>query len=445
MTSLIFWKHWSRSYRLTYLVGLLLLGISLLAFSIAWWRGLGNIVRWDVLSELVDLPITLQTFTDGLLDYSIPAKAYAVSEQFVASAMQIEPSVATGLLVGLCAAFTLLLSAVTAFGRVAYLAAMTLFVTSLSLFRLEMLDIAGLDGPYLFLGLIIAFGSVSYYFHAFRPDIGIPTRLAAFGGLVTVVTVGIGLLARVPFPALTVVSYSLPVLLLLSIGFIVFIAFEIVAALVWLTSANRLGSRPLGLRNFIFISLLYLINLALIYLKNTKSVDWDVYTISPFVIYLISLVLGVWGFRQLSEQRDAEPFQDAGAYLYLGLGLLTTLTIGYVFATANDPLVEVFEDTITYSHFVMGALFIAYVLINFRAVFRQHLPVYRVLYKPRNLQLPVVRLLGVLGILFFLYGQNFFPLKQAITGYYNGLGDLYTTTGETASATAFYELAIEQE
>ncbi len=443
--SLIFWKHWSRSYRLTYLFSLILFVVSLGAFAFAWWRGLGNVVRWDVLSELVGLPITLHTFTDGLLDYVIPGKAYAVSEQFVASGMQVHPAVATVLLAGVGAAFALLLSAITAFNRVAYLAAMTVFVACLSLFRFDTLEITGLGGQYLFLVLTFGFVSVSYYFHAFRSDIGLPIRLAVFSGFILVVAVALGALARVPFPALTMVSYGLPVLLLLSVGFIFFIAFEIVAALVWLTSANRLGSRPLGLRNFIFISILYLVNLTLIYLKNTKSVDWDVLTISPFLIYLVSAGLGIWGFKQLTDQRDAEPFQDVGAYLYIGLALLTTLTISYVFATANDPLIEVFEDSITYSHFVMGGLFVAYVLINFLPLFRQNLPVYRVLYKPRTLQLPLVRLLGVVGVVFLLYGQNFLPVKQATAGYYNGLGDLYTATGETQSASAFYQLALEQE
>ncbi len=443
--SLIFWKHWSRPYRLTYLFSLLLFVISLCAFCFAWWRGLGNVVQWNVLSELIDLPITLQTFTDGLLDYAIPGKAYAVSEQFVASAMQIHPAFATALLVGIGAAFALLLSAITAFNRIAYLASMTVFVACLSLFRFDTLEISGLGGRYLFLLLTLLFVSISYYFHAFRSDIGLPVRLAVFSGLIALLALALSTLAQVPYPALTMVSYGLPVLLLLSVGFIFFIAFEIVAALVWLTSANRLGSRPLGLRNFVFISSLYLINLALIYLKNTKSVEWDVLTVSPFLIYIVSVGLGIWGFKQLADQRDAEPFQDAGAYLYIGLALLTTLTISYVFATANDPLIEVFEDAITYSHFVMGGLFVAYVLINFMPLFRQNLPVYRVLYKPRTLQLPLVRLLGVVGVVFLLYGQNFLPVRQSVTGYYNGLGDLYTATGETQSANAFYQLAIEQE
>ena len=95
MSSLFFWNQWSRTERLAYVVIFIAFKVSLLLFVIAWGRGLGNVVRWDVLSELNELPITLHAFTDGLLDYAVSGKAYAVSEQFVASAMQVRPGVAT--------------------------------------------------------------------------------------------------------------------------------------------------------------------------------------------------------------------------------------------------------------------------------------------------------------------------------------------------------------
>ena len=83
MSSLFFWKEWSRSYRLLYLGSLVLVLISLILFLLAWARGIGNVVSWNILSELNELPVTLHTFTDGLLDFSVPGTAYAVSEQFV--------------------------------------------------------------------------------------------------------------------------------------------------------------------------------------------------------------------------------------------------------------------------------------------------------------------------------------------------------------------------
>ncbi|RYF54068.1 MAG: hypothetical protein EOO39_39880, partial [Cytophagaceae bacterium] len=178
---------------------------------------------------------------------------------------------------------------------------------------------------------------------------------------------------------------------------------------------------------------------------NTKSIDWDVLAISPFVLYLISVTLGVWGFRRLIGQQEAFSFRDAGAYLYLGIALLTTLTIGYAFATANDPLVEMFEDVIVYTHLAMGVAFVAYILINFWPIFQQNLPVYRILYKPKRLELSLFRVVGVFGVVVLVASGGAIAFRQSIAGYFNGLGDLYTATNEPRSANAFYQLALEQE
>jgi tetratricopeptide (TPR) repeat protein len=453
MSSLLFWNQWSRSYRLTYLLSFSAFIISLFLFGTAWARGLSNVVRWDVLSELNELPITLHAFTDGLLDYAVGGKAYAVSEQFVASAMAVHPGIATVFLVGIGLAFVLIMSAVTRFDRIRYLVGMATIILGLAFFRWEMLEVPGLGGNYLFLLLAFLFGSLSYYFHAFRSDYTIPVRLGAFGLLTILVAAGLNALSPVTFPALMVVSYGMPVLLVISVGFIFFIATEIMAGLVWLTSAGRSDGnspqvstrRTLGVNNFLFVSFLYLINLILIWLRNTKLLDWDVLSVSPFLIYLISVTLGVWGFRRLVQQQESVSFRDGGAYLYAGLALLTTLTIAYAFATANDPLVEAFEDIIVYTHLGMGVFFVAYVLINFGPIYKQNLPVYRVLYKPKRLEFSLFRVAGVFGVLALLGSGGLIALRQATAGYYNGLGDLYVASNETNSANAFYQLALEEE
>lgn len=453
MSFLFFWKSWSRAYRLTYLISFIALLASVFAFVIAWARGLGNIVRWDVLSELNELPVILHSFSDGLLDYAVNGKAYAVSEQFVASAMQVHPGMATAFLVGICAAFVLLISAITRFDRIRYLISMAILILGLAFFRWEMLEVPGLGSNYLFLLLAFLFGSVSYYFHAFRPDYPIPVRLGVFSLLTLLVAVGLDSLSPMRFPALIVVSYGMPVLLVLGSGFIFFIATEIVAGLVWLTSAGRsdegkaqiTSRRTLGINNFLFVSFLYLINLALVWLKNTKYIDWDVLAVSPFMLYLISVTLGIWGFRRLVQQQEAFSFRDAGAYLYAGLALLTTLTIAYAFATANDPLVEVFEDVITYTHLAVGLCFMAYVVINFLPIYQQNLPVYRILYKPKRLELSLFRIVGVVGVVALFASGGLITVRQSIAGYYNGLGDYYIASNEPTSANAFYQLALEQE
>ncbi|TAE20940.1 MAG: hypothetical protein EAZ91_25810 [Cytophagales bacterium] len=456
MTSLFFWKDWDRTYRVPYLNSLLFLLLGLAAFGVAWYRGVSNVVQWDVLSELIDLPTTIRTVTDGLFDYAVPGKAYAVSEQFVASVMQVHPWMATGLLAFLVVGFALVLSAATRMNRVPFLAAMTVFILVLAVCRFETLEVSGLGGQYVFGILAFVIGSVAYYFHAFKIEASFTTRFGVFGLLMAGLSFALGALSPVPQPALTVVSYGMPALMLLSVGFIVFIAFQIIAGLVWVASANvssRVVSnrgegdnrRTLGLRNFLVLSVLYLTNLLLVWLQNTRTLDWNWLTISPFLIFLASLVIGIWGYRQQVEQEDELPFEESGAFLYTGLGLLTTATIAYAFATANDPVVEMFEDAIVYSHLAMGAAFVLYVLLNFRELFGRGLAVHRVLYKPKRASLTYFRLGGLVVFGALLAGVNGFPVRQAITGYYNGLGDLYTASNQPTSAAAFYQLAVDQE
>lgn len=453
MSSIFFWSTWSRGYRLSYLVSLVAFCSSVIVFVIAWSKGLGNVVHWDVLSELNEVPVTFQRFSDGLFDFPVNARAYAVSEQFIAGTIQVRPAVATAFLTGVGVAFVLLMSAVTRFDRIRYLVSMAVLILGLAFFRWEMLEVPGLSGNYLFLLLAFVFGSISYYFHAFRSDYPIIIRLAAFGVLTALIAVGLTALSPVVYPALLLVSYGMPVLLVFSIGFVFFISVEIIAGLVWITSVGRTeepsnqanGRRPLGIRNFLFVSFLYLVNLTLIWLKNTKSIDWDVLAISPFVLYLISVTLGIWGFRRLIQQQDVVSFRDAGAYLYAGLALLTTLTMAYAFATANDPLVEVFEDAIVYTHLAMGLVFIAYVLVNFWPIYQQYLPVYRILYKPKLLELSLFRIVGIVGVIILLASGGLITVRQGVAGYYNGLGDYYLVDTESTSASAFYQRALEQE
>jgi tetratricopeptide (TPR) repeat protein len=451
MSSLFFWKEWSRSYRLLYLLGLGFTTFAFILFIGAWLRGLENVINWNVLSELIDLPITLDSFSDGLINYSVSGKGYAVSEQFLASPMRVNPMMATVLLAGLGVAFVLIMSAVTRFNRLRYLVSMAVLILGMAFFRWEMLEIPGLSGNYLFLLLLFLFGSLSYYFHAFREDIDIPVRIGLFTALTALAALAIYILSPVTYPALLIVSYGMPTLLAFSVGFIFFIAPEIIAGLVLLTSVGRQEGddsdtrRTLGINNLLVISLLYLLNLTLIWLKNTRSIDWDVLAISPFILYLVTVVLGFWGFRRLLQQQDVVSFRDAGAFLYLGLAMLTTLAIAYAFTTANDPLIELFEDAIVYTQLAMGAFFLIYVLINFWPVYQQNLPVYRILYKPKRLELILFRIMGFVGVAVLVSTGGLVAVRQGVAGYFNGLGDLYSATGERLSATAFYQKAVEQE
>ncbi|MEZ0539473.1 tetratricopeptide repeat protein [Fibrella arboris] len=443
--SLQFWKIWTKPERITYVVGLILLGMSLGWLALAGYRGLENVVRWEVLNELVGLPAALYQFTDGLLTYPIQGQVQTVAGQFIASPMRVYPVVATVTVTGICVALAFALAGICRLPTLRYRLSMAAFILLLAVCRFEALGLPGGSGKWLFLVLAALFGGLSFYFNAFRTAVGFTSRLAAFLGVIALVAGAISLGTSVANPALVLLSYSLPGLLLISILFILFIAIESVVGMVWLTSVSRPNGRPLGIVNFLFISVLYLINLLLIWLQNTKSIDWNITTISPFLLVGVSIVLGFWGFRRLVDQRELLSFRQAGAGLYLGVAMLATLTMAYAFATANDPLIEVFEDAIVYSHFGMGAAFVLYTVLNFWPIYQQRLPVYRVIYKARTVDLPLFRLAGLVAIVGMVGSANYFTVRQAYAATLSALGDAYVAEGQLDLGQSYYQESIAEE
>ncbi|MFD1142541.1 hypothetical protein ACFQ4C_15555 [Larkinella insperata] len=453
---LFFWKNWNTAHRTAYLTGLVLFCTAIVGMIWAWMLGLQNVVRWNVLSELSELPATIRAFTDGLFDYTVTGKTYIVTEQFVASAMQANGLAARLVTLGVCAGLVFVLAAISRLPRWYYLVSMAALIVLLATFRLEVLQLPGvlataLGGRLPFLALVLVLGLVSYYFHAFRIEILLPVRLLVFAALTGLGWLAVDQLAGQSSPALAFVGYALPGLLVLSLVFIFWISAEIIAALVYVTSVPRNtrsdgSGRPLGLNNFLFISVLYLINLLLIWLNNTKVINWNPVVVSPFILFLISLLLGLWGFRQqLRQSENFMSFHDGGAFLYLGMALITTLTIAYAFASANDPLVEALEDVIVYTHLATGVVFVVYVILNFLPLYRQALPVYKVLYKPTRFSLWQTRLVAIILTVVIMGVENFFPLNQAVAGYFNTVGDFHAETGEVRIAEQYYGLALNAE
>ncbi|RYF45890.1 MAG: hypothetical protein EOO39_50545, partial [Cytophagaceae bacterium] len=190
---------------------------------------------------------------------------------------------------------------------------------------------------------------------------------------------------------------------------------------------------------------MYLLNLLLIWLRNTKTIEWDAFTISPFLVVGVSVILGIWGFRRLVEQRELLSFREAGAGLYIGVAALATLTMGYAFATANDPLIELFEDVIVYSHFGMGLAFVLYTVLNFWPIYQQHLPVHRVIFKARTVDLPLFRLAGLVAMVGMIGSANYFAVRQGYAATLSALGDAYLAEGQTDLAQTYYQESIGEE
>ncbi|MDZ7896740.1 MAG: hypothetical protein U5N85_01740 [Arcicella sp.] len=442
MNSLQFWKNFQKPTRNLYLFSLIVFSISLIIFGLAYFKGLENVIHWDVLSELNDLPIVLDQFKISANEtLTIPAKAITVTEQFVASPMAIN-MIGNYVFLGLfMVGFLLILSALSALRRFWYLVFMGSVILLIVTFNVGL--IFNLANNYLNLILIVLYAGTSYFFHAFRPDIDMLKRFGIFFLISILLGFVIAKFSSVEHPFLLLASYRTSGAMLLSIGFVFLISYEIINGFLIISTSSKSSN---SLFNLLIISLIYLSNVLLIFLYNNKVIDWNMIYLSPFLLLIISTILGIWGFRQREDlSREIMDFEESGAFIYVGLGIITLATCGLAFATANDPMIEVMEDAVTYSHLAMGVTFLAYILLNFSYLFRQGLEVYKVVFKPHRFQLWFFRILALIIIGGLLLPKNFFPIDQFSTASYNALGDYYTVEKDYKFAEIQYKLGINYE
>ncbi|WP_254561424.1 hypothetical protein [Dyadobacter diqingensis] len=446
MKELFFWKVWSSSERRITIAAFVIIILSILFFVLKGIDPLANVIRWDVLSELSDISTVVDVLKFDQWQYGISVPSNLVTEQFVASTMETDfltLKIFWGfVIIGL----SFILAALTTMPRFWYLAGMVVFILLLASARLETLGVFGEGSRVLFIITVTLFTGLSYYFHAFRPDLGIGTRILGLLGVSVFLLILIAFVSPVAFPALTAASYSLPVWMLISIIFLLVSATEIVAALVWLSTSGESKNGKSGLTNFLVISILYLLSLLLLYLKNTRQIDWDLTLLSPVYLAIAAGVLGLWGFKKRTDSTNGLiSFRTTGFWLYIGLFIVTAAFTAYAAGTANDPLLEVLEDVVVNGQLAMSIVFLFYIIVNFYAVFKQGLAVHKVLYKPMRFGLTQTRLFGFAGVVVLFSMQRLLPVYQGVAGYFNGLGDLYSNTGEYPLAEQYYKMALQQE
>ena len=121
--------------------------------------------------------------------------------------------------------------------------------------------------------ILIVYGGFSYYFNAFREEVPVVNRILVFISLSFCIWLVTGSLVKSPFPAFTLSSYSIPVFVVCSLIFIIWLSFEIIAGLVYVVSNRKAGMAHNSLVSFIAISLLYLSTILLIYFKRSGKIE----------------------------------------------------------------------------------------------------------------------------------------------------------------------------
>ncbi|WP_337043337.1 tetratricopeptide repeat protein [Emticicia sp. 17c] len=410
--------------------------------GVHWYYGLGNVLHWDTLSELDEIPTIADSFSDGQLKYTINGNAYLVKERFLASTMQVN-TVATYLFLGcFVIGLNMLVAAFSSVSRYWFLGGMIILAGVLVTLRFE--NIFNTTNQAAFLIAFAAFAGLAFYFNNFATKASFLKKFLSFSGI-TLLTAGIiAYYAKSSHPFLSIAAYGSLGAIVLTVLFILLVAHENVASLVWVVSNSGIkGKSSLG--QFLIISSIYLLNVLLIFLKQNLYIDWSILAISPILFYLVSTILGIWGFRNASEESANFQFRTIGSWVYLGLAIIATATLGQAYATGNDPLTDAFENFIVIAHLVVGFAFFLYVILNYIQALQKGLPIHRILYKPQFIELSLFRLGAVVGIVTVLSLKHFYAYYEVSAGYYNNIADYYKSVNDLPYAEAFYKEATHSD
>jgi len=432
-------EDWQPSHRNIYLfLFSLFIGIAAVyLFSLI--RGENNALGWLITSTLDTVEVPLRQFNVGLFEFDIAADNYLITQAYQGSAHKITSFSGYALLSIFTAMLLVLLTISTYFSRIWYLVSMSAMSFVFVNFQFSQLEIFGwLENTFLIIVLALVL-PVSYYLHSTSKDISLIIRFGVFTILFGAILLLIILFARVPFPVFYLASHNYTAPVVLSIIFIIMVSHEMVYFILFLVSGANIQRGKSNLGHFIALSLIYLTNISLVYFRNAEVIDWDIIYINAFFLLLISAIIGFWGFRQRENQyKNIFTFNPIGGYLYVTLAIICFSTISYHFITANDPVLETFEDAIIFSHIGFGTMFLLYIISNFINLIGKGLSVYKVAYRDANMPYFSANIAGLVFAAVFYYLSNQAALNQAIAGYYNGLGSAYRMEGNTLLAGEYY-------
>ncbi|MDZ4714264.1 MAG: hypothetical protein SH819_02240 [Cytophagales bacterium] len=423
MKSTPFWNYWSPAERRIFLVlaGLfaLVLAAALVSFFVHPWP----VFSWQQLQELQTQEIPVFSFERGNMEFTVPAENFILFERWMANPFEPNLVALDVYFFFFSAGLIVVLSTISLLPRFWFYVGAGLAVFLISSLRWEALLLGGLGNQIPVIGITILFVTILLYFQFFQTASTYWTRTITFALAIVLIALIVSFTSQTNQPLRFLAVNTLPAALVLLVAFILMTAHQLMASFVTLATQS---TKTHGLRNYLIISIIYLLNLWLAYWDRIGWLDWD-YTIPGLALLFISGALTLWNIRQRAPLYEGITSREEFFTLFIwAFGTMAMATAGYFIASANDIVVLTLGDLIIYTHLGYGMMFLIYVGSNFLGVFEKNLPVQKVLYKPTSMPYFTYRFAGLIVTLAFIFYNTWMtPVNHFISGYYTALGDLH--------------------
>ncbi|MCG8475306.1 MAG: hypothetical protein MI784_07520 [Cytophagales bacterium] len=431
-----------KPYRLFFQLLLLACLGSIAFYFYQYAKGEANTIPWTTQTHVKSLSTPVYSFDHGLFHFEVPSESYIIRETFDAGNLQLNPDWAWVFLGFSLFGFSLLLACISGMNRFWFLVSSLGVIIFLTQIELSQLQLFGIDHWGALACAISGILLLLYLFNAFFKNTGFVLRFALFLAL----TGGLSLLAvefsPVAFPQFHLANYSLLAWTVLSMLFILWTASELFVFLIKILASSPRSGKPSNLVHFLLFSALLLFNLFGVYVNSQEAGASQWVWLDSFLLLVLASAAGLLNLRKRTESwRQVFSYSPMALGLYAGLAIICFSTIGYVFSSANTPLVRAFEDAILFSQIGMGLAIVLYTFIYFGALLKKNAPIYQVFYKPYKGSYRQVWLVGSGIIVLLLMQSNQRIISRSFAGYYNGIADVYYKSQEYHTAKNYYSEA----
>jgi hypothetical protein len=439
---LSFWRVWSKSKQI--LVFTFLAFFLLMLVLVIWvkTKGLGSIISWDIYSELREKLYEQSQSLYSNLQFSDTGTVWYVVERYIPALVKL-PHYHSFIFI-----FCFTLGCVFLFTGFSKLKNTLFFVsivlTAWLVLGLRLENIFNSTSNLSFLLIFGVLGSVLYFINNFKPWL-LPERIFLIWlGLISTIGLIIFYFSKSPDSLQGMASFGILAALPILAITIFLTAHETLAALYWLVSNSAKKGQNIW-PQMALVNIIFLLNMVLIYLENTKVLSPSAFISHPSVIFILNLVLGIWGFRKYLHQTEAFSFEQLGFWLYSGLSMVSLGAVYYIYATANGPLMLLFEDLVAISVMVMSLGFVVYVAINYFDIIKQGLSFHLVIYKAPFSKFWYTRLVVFFGIIFVFSWKSLYPIYQFKSGLNLSIADYYYSINQNKEAEAYYNLGLNYD